>query len=261
MISVVERTNIQKQEVTVILRIAICDDMPNELQNMVLLIKEYLTLNELDAEVAEFSQSNALIEAITKESYHLYILDVVMPLLNGLELGKEIRRLDREAQIIYATTEPQFALQAYAASPINYLLKPIEKYQLFDTLSHAIFKIDLSDERSFNVKTSDSLRVIKLSDIVCCEYCNHAVKINLRNGDEVVSRTIRESFSVYSSPILKDRHFVQCHASFIVNMRWTERFSKESFMMSGGIIVPIAPKQYATVRDVYMDYLMKKGGM
>ena len=37
-----------------------------------------------------------------------------MPMVSGLELGKEIRRLDLEAQIIYATTEPQFALLAYA---------------------------------------------------------------------------------------------------------------------------------------------------
>jgi len=42
-----------------------------------------------------------------------------------------------EAQIIYATTEPQFALQAYAAIPINYIIKPIDKQQLFDTLAHS----------------------------------------------------------------------------------------------------------------------------
>ena len=109
------------------LRIAICDDMPNELQSLVLLTKQYLSVNSLDAEVTEFSHSDGLLKAIEAESFHLYILDIVMPMLNGLELGKEIRRLDREAQIIYATTEPQFALQAYAASPLNYLIKPIEK--------------------------------------------------------------------------------------------------------------------------------------
>ncbi|HEX3029318.1 MAG TPA: LytTR family DNA-binding domain-containing protein, partial [Clostridia bacterium] len=157
------------------LRIAICDDMPDELQSLVSLTNLYISTKSLDAEVIEFSHPDALLTAIEAGSFHLYILDIVMPMVNGLELGKEIRRLDLEAQIIYATTEPQFALQAYAASPINYLIKPIEEKQLFDTLTLAISKADFVEEQTFTVKTADSLRVIELSDIACCEYRGHAV--------------------------------------------------------------------------------------
>jgi DNA-binding LytR/AlgR family response regulator len=178
-------------------------------------------------------------------------------MLNGLELGKEIRRLDCEAQIIYATTEPQFALQAYAASPINYLVKPINKEQLFDTLTLAISKADIAEEQTFTVKTSDSLRVITLSEI----NHNHAVIFSLKNGEELLSRTVRESFLEYCAPILRDSHFLQCHSSFVINMRRVERFAKDSFVLYGEKVVPIAAKQYAAVRDNYMDYLMLKEGM
>lgn len=249
------------KEVTAVLRIAICDDMKDELKSLVLLTNQYISANSLDAEVTKFSHPDALLLAIDEESFHLYILDIVMPMVNGLELGREIRRLDREAQIIYATTEPQFALQAYAASPINYLIKPIDKQQLFDTLTLAISKVDIAEEQTFTVKTADSLRVMKLSDITCCEYRKHAVIFNLTNGDEVVSNTIRENFSEYSLPILKDRHFLQCHTSFVVNMQRVERFTKDSFTLCGGKIVPIAAKKYPAVRDAYMDYLMAKGDL
>lgn len=241
------------------LRIAICDDMPNELQRLSELTEQYISANIIDAEVRGFSHPDALLSAMEADNFHIYILDIVMPMLSGLELGKEIRRLDREAQIIFATSETQFALQAYAASPINYLIKPIDKQQLFDTLSLAISKADLADEQTFTVKTVDSLRVIKLSDIACCEYRSHAVLFNLTNGEEVLSRTIRESFSEYCSPILTDKHFLQCHSSYIINMRRVERFAKDGFSLSGGKFVPIASKQYPIVRDKYMDYLMVKG--
>lgn len=243
------------------LRIAVCDDMLNELQRLVFMTNQYKFANSLDAEVTEFSHPDALLLAIKEESFHLYILDIVMPMVNGLELGREIRRLDREAQIIYATTEPQFALQAYAASPLNYLIKPIDKKQLFDTLTLAISKVEFSEEHTFSVKTADSLRMLKLSDIACCEYRNHAVIFNMTNGDEVVSSTIRENFPEYSLPILKDRRFLQCHISFVVNMRRVERFAKDSFTLYGGKIVPIAAKKYPAVRDTYMDYLMAKGDL
>jgi DNA-binding LytR/AlgR family response regulator len=241
------------------LRIAVCDDMPDELQNIVSLTDQYIAAKNLDTEITKFSHPDELLTAIEAESFHIYILDIVMPMVSGLELGKEIRRLDREAQIIYATTEPQYALQAYAASPINYLIKPIDKKQLFDTLTLAISKLDFAEAQTIAVKTADSLRVVKLSDIVCCEYRSHAVIFSLTNGEEVLSRTIRENYSEYISPILKDRCFLQCHTAFVVNMRRVERFSKDSFMVRGGKTVPIAAKQYPAVRDAYMDYLMEKG--
>ena len=241
------------------LQIAICDDQPQELEIIYAHLNAYLTAHALEAETRKFKHPDELLSAIENENFHIYLLDIVMPMVNGLELGCEIRRHDCEAQIIYATTEPQFALQAYAASPINYLIKPIEKQQLFDTLTLAISKADLAEEQTFAVKTADSLRIIKLSDIVCCEYRSHAVIFNLTNGEEVLSCTIRENFSEYCAPVLKDRHFLQCHTSFVVNMRRVERFAKDSFMLRGGKIVPISAKQYSAVRDTYMDYLMKKG--
>lgn len=243
------------------LRIAICDDMPNELQNLVLLTNQYISAENLDAEVTKFSHPDALLITIESERFHIYILDIVMPVVNGLELGRQIRRLDRDSQIIYATTEPQFALQAYAASPINYLIKPINRQQLFDTLILAISKVDLAEEKTFTIKTAAGLRVIKLSEIVCCEYSSHSVIFNLANGDDAVSRTIREKFSEYIAPVLKDRNFLQCHTSFVVNMRRVERFAKDSFTLCGGKIVPISSKQYSLVRDNYMDYLMAKGDL
>ncbi len=228
------------------------------MENIHAFITEYLTIHKLDAEVEKFSHPDQLLNVTESKNFQLYILDIVMPMVSGIELGKEIRRFDRETQIIYITTEPQFALQAYAASPINYLVKPIDKQQLFDTLSFALLKIDLSKERTFTVKTPESLRVLNLSEILCSEYRNHGAIFTLTNGEEVMSRTFRESFKEYNMPILKDNRFLQCHISYLINMRWVECFAKDSFTLFGGKVVPIAAKQYSAVRDQYMDFLMAK---
>lgn len=240
------------------LKIAICDDMPDQLAQLISLTREYIELQQFTSDIHSFSHPDKLLTTLETESFHVYILDIVMPMLNGLELGREIRRLDREAQIIYATTEPQFALQAYASNPINYLIKPVDKQQLFDTLTLAVSKLDLTEQQNFSVKTTEGIRVLKLSSIVCCESKNHIAYFTLVNGEEIVSRTIRERFSDYASVILNDRRFLQCHSSFLVNMKFVERFSKDSFTLQSGKVVPIATKQYAAVRDAYMDYLMAK---
>ena len=212
------------------MQIAICDDQLNELEIINEYINEYIATHTLEAGIRKFSHPDELLTTIGAESFH-----------------------------IYTTTEPQFALQAYAASPINYLIKPIDKKQLFDTLNFAISKIDLSEKKTFTVKTVDSLRLLKLSDILCCEYCNHAVIFTLINGEEIISRTIRDSFVEYITPILRDARFLQCHSSYLINMRRVESFAKDNFTFSGGKVVPIAAKKYPSVRDKYMDFLMKMG--
>lgn len=242
------------------LRIAICDDQPTDLQKISALLREYIQNHQLIAEVREFSHPDELLKSSETERFHIYLLDIVMPMVSGIELGKELRRLDCEAQIIYATTEPQFALQAYAASPVNYLIKPINKQQLFDTLTFAVSKTDLSEERTVTIKTSEGLRILKLSEILCCEYRSHAVFFTLTNGEEVISRTIRESFAEYSIPIQKDARFLQCHTSYLINMQRVERFAKDGFTLRGGKVVPIAAKQYSAVRDRYMNFLMAGEG-
>lgn len=241
------------------LKIAICDDQPDDLSVLRAYVGEFLSQRDTGMELRAFTHPDTLLTAMAQERFPLYILDIVLPMMSGLELGREIRRLDREAQIIYATTEPQFALQAYAASPINYLVKPLDKEQLFDTLDLAVSKIDLAGQRSFPVKTAESLRVLKLEEIVCCEYRNHTAAFTLTTGEELVSRSFRESFAEYATPLLRDRHFLQCHTAFAVNMRWVECFAKDSFTLCGGKAVPIAARQYPAVRDAYMDYLMGKG--
>lgn len=242
------------------LRIAVCDDLLDQLAIIVEYIKDFIEINALDAEVREFDHPDGLLTACETERFHIYILDIVMPMINGIEVGKEIRRLDREGQIIYATTEPSFAFESFSSNPINYLLKPIDKERLFQTLDLAISKVNTAEENIMTIKTKDGLRVVKLTSIIFCEYVKHTVLYTLMGGERLTTRTISESFSEHVRPLLSDGRFLQPHSSFVLNMSRVEGFSKDGFVMRGGTVIPIPAKQYPAVRDTYMDYLLAREG-
>jgi DNA-binding LytR/AlgR family response regulator len=242
------------------LKIAICDDMPDQLITIAAYINDYIESNVLDAETRKFAHPDTLLTTCETEQFHIYILDIVMPMVNGIEVGKEIRRIDREAQIIYASTDSSFALEAFSASPINYLVKPIDKAQLFETLGLAISKVNIGEEDIITIKAKDGLHVVKLSSIIFCEYVKHTVQYTLMGGEVLTTRTMRENFSEHVGPLLSDARFLQPHTSFVLNMGQIERFSKDEFVMRGGAVIPISTKQYTSARDIYMDYLFAKGG-
>lgn len=239
------------------LRIAICDDNPKELSTLSALTYEYIQQKGIAADIIEFAHPDVLLSNSEKDRFHLYILDIVMPMVDGISLGKELRRFDREAQIIYATTEADFALRSFVSNPINFLVKPVDNKAFFQTLELAFAKIPKEDA-VITIKTKDGIHTISQYEILCCEYVERSVKYTLLGSEVLQSLSAGQSFSVQISQLLTSNDFIQPHISFAVNLRHVEKLSREGFVLREGVVVPVSKKQYTAVRDAYLDYRLKR---
>jgi DNA-binding LytR/AlgR family response regulator len=240
------------------LKLAICDDQPRELEIINEYITEYLDTRTLEAEIKKFAHPDTLLSAIETESFHLYLLDIVMPMVSGLELGQSIRRISREAQIVYITTEPGYALDAYAVNPLHYLLKPVQKQALFSALELALSKVDFGREITVTVKVKEGLRTLSAGQIACCEYKNHAAHYTLIGGEQVKTTTLACSFAEHIAPLLCDVRFLSPHVSFALNMSRVEKLAREGFYLREGGFVPVSARQYAAVRNAYLNYRLSR---
>ena len=108
------------------LHIAICDDEQEQLALSEKLLQEYHELHpELNLRVDTFSSGAALLEHLrTTGSFDIYLLDILMPGENGIELGLKIRKTDQCGRIFYLTTSPDYAIDSYLTKASQYLLKP-----------------------------------------------------------------------------------------------------------------------------------------
>lgn len=235
------------------LRIAICDDTQTELEQISALTNEYVATHNLVADVRAFSHPDELLTVCETETFHIFLLDMVMPMINGLELGRSIRRIDTDAQIIYITTEPGYALDAYAIHPLHYLLKPVNKQALLAALDLAGEKARVENV-TVTIKTRDGLRTFFADSVAYCEYMRHNVIYTLLSGERVETTTISGSFADHIAPLLRNRRFIRPHAAYAVNMSRVERLSKEGFLLQGGTFISVSGKQYAAVRNAYMNY-------
>ena len=104
------------------LRIAHIDDKPDELTHHQALMAEYFALRpRLKGELIPFSSQEDLLAAAIRESFDLYLLDILMPGENGIQLGRRLREVDKRGAIIYLTSSPDFAVESYTTRAFYYL--------------------------------------------------------------------------------------------------------------------------------------------
>ena len=120
------------------MKLAICDDDKQELTHILSLLVSYQRQHTIDISIQTFQNSFELACAAPEERYDLYLLDIIMPGLNGMELAREIRNFDKAADIIFLTTSPEFAVESYTVKATNYLMKPVSEEKLFHTLDEIL---------------------------------------------------------------------------------------------------------------------------
>lgn len=241
------------------INIAVCDDDKKELTIINNFLKEFSArYNDREFKIDIYNSSFDLSEELQRgKSYDLYLLDIIMPDIDGIKLGEEIRQGQEDAFIIYLTTSEEFALEAYQVMAFNYLLKPLDK-QIFNNILHkAIAKIDNDNKKRITVKTKNGSVILENRQIVCAEYCNHAVIYSLDNSAEIISNTSRESFDVMIKELLDDNRFLKCHKSYIVNMNYIKEINRKNFVLKNDIIIPIASANYKNTKQKFFDFLLE----
>lgn len=170
-------------------------------------------LKELGFTCKCVSDIHAFNEATQKESFDLYILDIHMPFINGLDLAKTILLEHPYAFIIFQTAFEEHALKAFEIGAIDYLLKPFGKEALLRALERAQ-SYQKQNKRCFVTKNKEESYLVHHDEIIYIE----------ADLNEVVVRT-KEHFSYLDKSIsqmeklLDPELFFRIHRSFIINTR------------------------------------------
>jgi len=241
--------------------LALCDDEQAQLAQAQEFLREYREQHpEIDLTVCAFTSGSALLEHLrVKGTFDIYLLDIIMPGENGIELGMNIRKLDQGGHIIYLTASPDYAVDSYRARATGYLLKPLGKRQLFSLLD------DLTEQwlrrrQSFvTIKTRNGLQRVPLYTVVYGELVDRCVRYHLSDGGMLEGMSLRGSFHSAVQTFLQHRRFVLCAASFFVNLAFVERIDASGLQLAGGGTVPLSRQLRGEVTDRWLDYYLEGG--
>ena len=122
------------------LRIALCDDEENQLNQAAAMLNAYLISRpDLSGQVELFHGGSSLLARMEEVGgFDLYVLDILMPELSGIDTGRRLRALGDGGDIIYLTSSNDFAADSYDVHAFFYLLKPVNEGKLFQVLDAAV---------------------------------------------------------------------------------------------------------------------------
>ena len=228
------------------LRIAICDDEENQLNQTAALLNTYLrSRSGLNGQVETFQSSRTLLARAAEEGgFDLYVLDILMPELSGIDAGRRLRALGGGGEIIYLTCSNDFAADSYDVRAFFYLLKPVEEGKFFHVLDGAREKLNRRRSNAVMVSTADGPRRILLEHIRYVERVGRCIRYYCTDG-VIDSQTIRVSFREAAAPLLADRRFYLCGASFVLNFQHVAGVNGQTALLDDGQAVAL-PRMAAT---------------
>jgi DNA-binding LytR/AlgR family response regulator len=228
------------------LKIAVCDDDTLALKNTARLISAWSEQSGIPTETQLFTNGDELLAACSLTHIHLVFLDILMPLLSGIDAARELRQQSAATHIVFLTASPEFALDAFGVKAQGYLLKPISQKALWEALDDCSKAVN-TEPPHLLIKSGFGYRKLYFQDIEYIEAQNKQVLLYLRTGDPVIA--VETLYNIEQA--CADGSFFKCHRSYLIYLPNVDRFSSTQVITKSGKTVPIARGCAKAFKEAY----------
>lgn len=244
------------------LRIAICDDDTAFINHFTRVLTTVFTDAGQQIRLSAFSDGKSLLEKVEKEKqiFDVVFLDVEMPMVNGFQVAQKLRELNAAFILVFTTYIEHQSREGYRYGAFRYVFKNNLEAEIGEAVSSILSKMNgsLSEHENitFKCRISGVLEnlVLKKADILFLE------KEKTRR---IVLKTVCSEYELLVKPlseyaeILTPPTFVPIMRCYLLNFNHVESINAGSFVLTGGLIVPLGVKREARKASMekYLSFL------
>lgn len=195
------------------LNFIVCDDNVNILEKISKMLETIFINHSLDANIVlQESDGKPVIDFVRTNHVDVLLLDINLKgKISGLHIAEELRKINKNAYIIFTTAHLEYAMLAYKFKTFDYLPKPITFERLEETILRLFGDLESSHQKNY-IKIGNSQTIV----------CENDIQYIKRDGMKLIFHTKDKDFETYSSftkiESFLPENFVRCHKSFIVNI-------------------------------------------
>ena len=237
------------------LRVAVCDDEEQERTTTLALLRAYAGERPGSRlQLRAFASGKALLWDEDAAAFDLYLLDVLMPGPNGIDTGLELRRMGIGGKIVFLTASRDYAVESYRAQAFYYLVKPLERADLFAVLDRAVEELTRQRAGELLVHTAAGVRRLPFDRLLWVERAGRRMVCHCAGGEAVESTSLRTPFAAALAPLLRDGRFAACGASYVVNLHHVSGVEQGEVKMDDGAALPLPRRAATGFKRAWMDH-------
>ncbi len=245
------------------MKIAILDDERHCVESLTLHLKGLFPEFPV---VFKSTQPREAVEVLKQIEVDLLFLDVEMPVMSGFDVLEQFSELPFD--VIFTTAYSQYAVKAFKAQAINYLLKPIDDDELKEAMEQLLRKRkgpEQSNEvarllgelrkdgilkNKIAIPNSEGLEFIEIDNILYCQAQSNYTQIFTFDGrTHLISRTLKDV-----EKLLERFAFIRVHQSYLINPNYMEKYCRNDggyITMANTHHIPISHSKRAGVMEMF----------
>lgn len=181
--------------------------------------------------VGEAESGEACLALVASHQPDVVLLDIRMPGMDGIETARHLAALPDPPAVIFATAYDAFAIQAFEAQAVGYLLKPVRENRLAEALLRATRPTRpqlaaLSGARSARrrriaARLGDALRLIPIDTIHYFQADQKYITVHHEDGVDLIDESLKELESEFRED------FIRIHRNALVALRFVAGLERE----------------------------------
>ena len=238
------------------IRIAICDDQPQEIERAQSFLARYLQERpQYEIKVVSFSAPLELLCYVEEHGgFDVFLLDVYMTGMLGTDAARELRQLGEKGEIIFLTTSREHAMDAFEVDAAQYLTKPYTESTFFSALDKVISRLNVERGHIITLKTSEGTERLFTRDLVFTETGrNNYQIIHTIQGKKIEVRMTATELSLLLS---QNKFFVRCGASINLNLKFVRQISKDTITFDTGEHLAYPYRAYQKLKEAFLRFQM-----
>lgn len=218
------------------MRLAICDDRPEDSKLVAALVEDWTSARGISAQYEMFPSAEALLFRIEETHFDILLLDIEMGGMDGVTLAKRVREGDRSVQIVFVTGYTDYIAEGYDVAALHYLVKPVSRDKFFTVLDRAVEKMKQSS-RVLDLSIGGEMVRVPLDELKYLEVIKNYVTLHAS-----VDYTVKSALKDFEDKL--DGRFFRIGRGVILNLERIRRVTKQEVTLNSGDRIPLPRGMY-----------------
>lgn len=184
--------------------------------------------------VGEAGNGEQAIAIAARTAPDIVLLDIRMPGVDGIETAHHLNAMERPPAVVFTTAYDEYAIDAFDARAIGYVLKPVRRERLERALEHAQrlsgqLLNEIAEESQIETRRNhvcarlhDELRLIPIQDVSYFNADQKYVCVHHENGEDLIDDSLKSLEQEFSDS------FVRIHRGALVAVNKIEKLEKSA---------------------------------